>query len=150
MVGFNGDVVRGDVRQQLQCLQGVRAVVQGPVWIDVPMPDFALLGHPHTPEAVAYEGVDAAGRWTRTREVFRFPVEQRLLLRDRYYLGVSGGAVPRQGLPDHVSDLALRLIVPAELEWMLEAAGLYADQLYGDHSGSPVREGCDRLLVRAV
>lgn len=138
-------------RQQLKCLEGLRARVDGPVWIDVPMPDFTLLGQPHTPEAVAYTGEDGTGRWTRTREVFRFPVEQRLLLRDRYYLGVhDGDGSPWSALPDYVSDLPLRLVFPAELEWMLEAAGLYADALYGDHSGSPVREGCDRLLVRAL
>jgi len=138
-------------RQQLRCLEGLRAVVDGPVWIDVPMPDFTLLGQPHTPEAVAYTGADGTGTWTRTREVFRFPVEQRLLLRDRYYLGaVASEGAPWPTLPDHVSDLALRLILPAELEWMLEAAGLYADALYGDHSGSPLHEGCDRLLVRAL
>lgn len=135
-------------RAQLQCLQGLRARVDGPVWIDVPMPDFVLLGQAHTPEAVASESADAHGGWTRTREVFRSPVEQRLLLRDRYY--VNSGAAWQGAVPDHVSDLALRLIFPAELEWMLETAGFYADRLYGDHAGSPVREGCDRLLVRAL
>jgi SAM-dependent methyltransferase len=137
-------------RAQLQCLQGLRARVDGPVWIDVPMPDFTLLGQGHTPEAVASESADAQGGWTRTREVFRFPVEQRLLLRDRYYVNFDADDAWQGAVPDHVSDLALRLIFPAELEWMLETAGFYADRLYGDHAGSPVREGCDRLLVRAL
>lgn len=125
---------------QLRCLQGLRACLTGPVWIDVPMPDFTLLGVAHSPESPAWAGRVDGVDVHRTREVFRDPVRQTLLLRDRYRFG----GVCR------VSDLHLRLIFPAELEWMLEAAGFYADAMFGDHAGGAVRAGCDRLLVRAL
>ncbi len=137
-------------REQLQCLAGLRSLAQGALWIDVPMPDFRMLGGAHTPEGLAWSGRARRGGFvTRTREVFRFPVGQRLLLRDRYYLTAEPG-VGWVGPPHCVSELPLRLIFPAEIEWMLEAGGFYADRLLGDHSGGPVHEGCDRLLVRAL
>lgn len=132
-------------RDQLRCLAGLRARVHGPVWIDVPMPDFALLGSPHSPEAPAWEGVVEGSRIQRTREVWRRPVQQQLVLLDRYY----GSACDGPALL-HTSELRLRLVFPGELEWLLEAAGFYADAMFGDHAGGPVREGCDRLLVRAM
>lgn len=133
-------------RAQLRCLQQVRALLDGgPLWIDVPMPDFGLLGQAHTPERVAWEGVVDGAPVRRTREVFRRPVAQRLLLRDRYF--ALDAAAPRLLA---TSDLPLRLLFPAELEWMLETAGFYADALHGNHAGGPVAEGCDRLLCRAL
>jgi SAM-dependent methyltransferase len=133
-------------RAQLQCLQQVRGMLEGgPLWIDVPMPDFELLGTPHSPEAPAWQGQVGDVQIRRTREVFRRPVAQQLLLRDRYY-AAAGEAAP----PICVSDLPLRLIFPAELEWLLESAGFYADTLYGNHAGGPLAEGCDRLLCRAL
>ncbi len=132
-------------RDQLRCLTGLRGIVRGPLWIDVPMPDFALLGVPHTPEAHAWEGLVDGHRIRRTREVWRRPVEQRLDLLDRYYTVAVPGPQLRT-----TSELRLRLLFPAEMEWLLETAGFYADALYGDHAGGPVREGCDRLLVRAL
>ena len=133
-------------RAQLQCLQQIRDLLQGgPLWIDVPMPDFGLLGAAHSPEAPAWQGQVGDVRIRRTREVFRKPVAQQLLLRDRYYADYAGEQVPIC-----VSDLPLRLIFPAELEWILESAGFYADALYGNHAGGPLAEGCDRLLCRAL
>lgn len=110
------------------------------VTIDVPMPDYALLGQPHTPERPAWQGAVDGVDVRRTREVFRDPVAQRLRLVDRYY---SGGE-------PIVSELVLHLFTRDEMEWMLEAAGFYVDEAWGDHAGGAVREGCDRLLVRAV
>ena len=133
-------------REQLQCLQQVRALLRdGPLWIDVPMPDFGLMGTPHSPEAPAWRGLVGELDVRRTREVFRTPVAQRLLLRDRYYTGDEAGSQPIC-----VSDLPLRLIFPAELEWLLESAGFYADALYGNHAGGALADGCDRLLCRAL
>lgn len=133
-------------RLQARCLDGVRRMLDGgPLWIDVPMPDFGLLGQAHTPERLAWEGVVDGVSVRRTREVFRHPVAQRLLLRDRYFRLDAGGPSLLA-----TSDLPLRLVFPAEMEWMLEAAGFYADALYGNHAGGPVAEGCDRLLVRAL
>lgn len=132
-------------RDQLRCLTGLRGLVRGPLWIDVPMPDFALLGAAHSPEAPAWAGAVGDRRVRRTREVWRRPVQQQLTLLDRYYTGDEPGAPPIAS-----SQLELRLVFPAELEWMLEAAGFYADAMFGDHAGGPLREGCDRLLVRAM
>lgn len=128
---------------QFACLGSVRAALPGgsPVTIDVPMPDFALLGDAHTPERVAWEGVVDGKPARRTREVFRRPVEGRLDLHDRFWL--DGGCVAASHLP-------LRLVFPRELEWMLESAGFWVDGMWGDHAGGPIREGCDRLLVRAI
>ncbi|MSP55341.1 MAG: class I SAM-dependent methyltransferase [Myxococcales bacterium] len=132
-------------RDQLRCLAGLRDLVSGPLWIDLPMPDFALLGAPHTPEAPAWLGTVGELRVRRTREVWRHPVQQRLSLLDRYYHADDPGAALLAA-----SRLELRLIFPAELEWLLEVAGFYADAMYGDHAGGPLREGCPRLLVRAL
>ena len=45
--------------------------------------------------------------------------------------------------------LPLLLSTPRELEWVCEAAGFWVDAMYGDYGGGPLREGCDRILVRA-
>lgn len=128
---------------QLACLQAVAAALApgSPLTLDLPMPDFGLLGTAHAPERPAWSGEVDGERWRRTREVFRRPVAQRLTLVDRYY---------QHNTLRHVSTLELRLVFPAEVEWMCEAAGFYVDALWGDHAEGPVREGCDRLLVRAV
>lgn len=121
------------------CLRSCRAASSGPLSLDLPMPDFALWGNPHTPEREAWRGHVDGVEVVRTREVFRQPVAGTLRLIDRYYVGADC----------IVSDLVLHLPAPAEVEWMLEANGYYADALYGDHRGGSIREGCDRLLVVA-
>lgn len=125
------------------CLRACRRALPAgaPLSLDLPMPDFGLLGRAHSPEAPAWEGVVDGEPVRRSREVHRRPVAARLELIDRFY--VQDRLVATSILP-------LRLIFPAELEWMLEAAGFVADELWGDHAGGPLREGCDRLLVRAV
>jgi SAM-dependent methyltransferase len=130
-------------REQAACLACVhRALGAGaPLTLDLPMPHFEHLATAHTPEKVAWEGTvgDRAAR--RTREVHRRPVSQRLDLVDRYSL--DGALVATSVLP-------LRLVFPAEVEWMLEAGGFYVDTLHGDYSGRPVDERSPRLLVRAI
>lgn len=121
------------------CLAACRETTKGPLTIDLPMPDFSLLGVPHTPEREAWRGTVEGREVLRTREVFRLPVAGSLRLIDRYYTGTSC----------IISELRLHLHTPAELEWMLEANGYYADAMFGDHKGGPIREGCDRLLVVA-
>ena len=121
------------------CLSACRRASDGPLTIDLPMPDFSLLGTPHTPEREAWRGLIEGGEIVRTREVFREPVAGTLRLLDRYYVGETCT----------ISELLLHLHTPAELEWMLEANGYYADAMFGDHAGGPIREGCDRLLVVA-
>lgn len=130
-------------RDQAACLESIhRALSPGaPLTIDLPLPDFALLGTPHTPEKIAWEGLLGETPALRTREVFREPVGARLRLVDRYYLG--GTFVTE-------SRLDLRLVFPNELEWMLESAGFYVEALYGDHADSPLRDGRPRLLARAI
>ena len=104
------------------------------------MPDAALLGEPHTPERLAWEGYVEGKPVRRTREVFREPVAQRLRLVDRFW--IDGAYFAESVLPLH-------LFSHDEVEWMLEANGFYVDAVWGDHRGGPLREGCDRLLVRA-
>lgn len=124
------------------CLARCRAALAsgGPLTIDVPAPDAQRMAEPHTPERPAWEGVVDGVPVRRTREVFREPLRGGLRLVDRY---VVGGAPPVR------SELVLHLATPDELEWMLEANGFYVDTMWGDHVGGPVRDGCDRLLVRA-
>jgi SAM-dependent methyltransferase len=131
-----------DRRRQLACLTAVRAALteDGIATFDLVMPDFELLAVPHTPETPAWSGHVRGVPVVRTREVFRDPVAATLRLVDRFYasdrcLGMT--------------ELSLRLVFPNELEWMLEGAGLYTDERFGDHRGGPLRTGCDRLLVRA-
>lgn len=128
-----------DRRSQLRCLEAChRALPPGaPLTVDLPFPDFALLGTPHTPERLAWEGDVGARRVRRTREVFRAPAAQSLRLLDRFYEG---------DLLVAVSELVLALVFPRELEWLAEAAGFYVEALWGDHRDGPVREGCPRLV----
>lgn len=125
------------------CLRAIRRALPdgAPLTLDLPMPDFGLLGRARTPEALAWEGHVDGRPARRTRSVRRFPVAQRLELEDHYAI---------DGVEVAVSTLVLRLVFPAELEWMLEATGFWVDSLWGDHLEGPVREGCDRLLVRAI
>lgn len=130
----------GSRMDRAACLARCRAAApNGPLTIDLPMPDYSLLGQPHTPEKQAWSGVVDNVTVVRTREVFRSPVAAKLRLIDRYY--VDSTCI--------TSELHLHLHTPAEVEWMLEANGYYADAMYGDHRGGPIREGCDRLLVVA-
>ena len=128
---------------QAACLDAVHRALEpgGAVTLDLPMPDFALLGTPHTEERRAWTGEVDGAPARRTREVWRHPVAGRLHLVDRYYLDDALVAV---------SHLQLRFVFPRELEWLLEAAGFDVDALWGDHAGGPLREGCPRLLVRAT
>ncbi len=121
---------------QARCLASCAAALEpdGLLVIDVPMPMAELLGTPRTPEKPAWQG----GGVLRTREVRRYPVAQKLELVDRYY-------VP--GQPPVRSVLHLRLIWPAELEWMVEAAGMYVERLAGDYADRPPVEGCPRLIA---
>ncbi len=130
---------RGD---QARCLAACAAAIDdgGELWIDVPMPDFSWWAEPHTPERPAWEGVIHGQPGRRTREVFRRAEQQQLDLHDRYYLGSTLKAT---------SVLRLRMMLPGEIEWMLEANGWYAEDVWGDHGFGRVRPGCPRVLVRA-
>lgn len=112
----------------------------GALWIDVPMPDFARQAESHTPERPAWEGTLDGRPARRTREVHRRPEAQRLDLIDRYWEGDDLVVT---------STLALRLVYPAELEWMLEASGFFVDALFGDHAARPIRAGSPRIIARA-
>jgi SAM-dependent methyltransferase len=127
---------------QLACLEAcARALPTGGLLtLDLPAPDFAHLAHAHTPERVAWEGWMAGKPARRTREIHRRPLAGRLDLHDRYFL--DDVLVAETTLP-------LLLSTPRELEWVCEAAGFWVDAMYGDYGGGPLREGCDRILVRA-
>lgn len=137
---FNFLPTRAD---QAECLGACARSLRpgGTLVLDLPMPDPTWLHLQHSPEKPAWEGHVGGRLARRTREVFRFPVAQRLELVDRYYVDDALVAT---------SPLHLRSIYPAEVEWMLENAGFYVDSLHGDHAGNPLREGCPRLIVRAV
>ena len=128
---------------QAACLQSCAAALRpgGQLILDLPMPDPAWLGHAHTPERPAWEGTVEGRPARRTREVRRYPVAQRLELTDRYFV---------DDLPLATSLLTLRWIWPAEVEWMIEAAGMYVERLLGDYADRPLHEGCPRLLVVSV
>jgi SAM-dependent methyltransferase len=128
---------------QEACLRACRDALPpgGPLTLDLPFPDFTLLGTAHTPERLAWEGHVEGRAGRRTREVFRRAWQGRVDLVDRYWLDDEFVAT---------STLPLQLVFPREVEWMLEAAGFWVDALYGDHAGGPLRGGCDRLLVRAI
>lgn len=132
-----------DRRAQAACLAAcARALAPGaPLTIDVPMPDFTRLGEPTTAEKPAWEGRIDGRVARRTRRVERRPHLQRLELYDRYFLDDVEVAT---------SHLPLRLIFPAEAEWMLEACGFYVDALHGDYADSPLRSTGPRLIVRAI
>jgi SAM-dependent methyltransferase len=128
---------------QLACLQACAAALPegAPLTLDLPAPDFALLAIPHSPERLAWEGTVDGRPVRRTREVTRRALAGRLDLLDRYF--VDGALVATSLLP-------LQLSGPRELEWMCEAAGFWVDAIYGDYHGGPLRDGCDRILVRAI
>lgn len=113
----------------------------GQLVLDLPAPDPALIGVPHTPEARAWEGIVNGRAVWRTREVFRRTFELRVDLLDRWF--VEGEQVATSLLP-------LQLALPRELEYLCEAAGFYVDAFVGDYAGGPVRDGCDRIVVRAI
>ncbi len=128
---------------QAACLAACAAALRpgGRLVVDVPMPDVAWLHHAHTPEMPAWNGIVDGRPARRTREVRRYPVAQRLELTDRYFLDEE---------PLATSILVLRQTWPAEVEWMMEAAGMYVDRLIGDYADRPLHEGCPRLLVLAI
>lgn len=128
---------------QHSCLRSVHDALPqgGQLTIDLPAPDFQHFATPHTPERLAWEGRLGDRPARRTREVFRRALEGRVDLVDRWF--VDGQLVATSTLP-------LQLAFPRELEWMVEAAGFWVDAMHGDHAGGPVRDGCDRLIVRAV
>ena len=137
---FNFLTTRGD---QARCLACCRAALPtgAPLTLDLPMPAFHLWHEPYTPERTAWEGEINGVPARRTRETTRSVARQRLDLVDRYYL--DGAKVAR-------SQLALRIMMPGEVEWMLEAAGFYVDELFGDYSGGAIDERSPRILARAV
>jgi SAM-dependent methyltransferase len=137
---FNFLATRADQHACLACCQRT-LVPGGALTLDLPMPSFALLGTPHSPERLAWEGTLDGRAVRRTRETHRSPVRQRLELVDRYY--VDGALIA-------ASPLVLRLIFPSEVEWMLEAAGFAVEALHGDYGDAPLTESSPRLLVRAV
>lgn len=137
---FNFLATRADQHRCLSCCERSLSA-GGALTIDMPMPDFRLLGTPTTPERRGWEGEVAGRAARRTREVRRYPTAQRLELIDRYYLDDALVAT---------APLRLRFVFPAEVEWMLEAVGFYVEALHGDYAGNPLREGSPRLLVRAV
>ena len=127
---------------QAACLASCAAALTagGSLILDLPMPDPRWLGESHTPEKPAWSGVVDGVPVRRTREVERRPVAQRLTLIDRWFVADD---------PPIVSTLQLRWIWPAEVEWMLEAAGFYVEATYGDYADRPLHEDCPRLLVHA-
>ncbi|MSQ04331.1 MAG: class I SAM-dependent methyltransferase [Myxococcales bacterium] len=127
----------------LACLQAcARALTTGGLLtIDLPAPDFALLGVAHSPEARAWQGYVGGRHAHRTREVRRDATALRIDLLDRYFL--EDRLIATSLLP-------LQLALPRELEWLCEAAGFYVDAFVGDYAGGPVRDRCDRIVVRAV
>lgn len=130
-------------RDQTSCLLSAhRALLpHGVLTLDLPMPDHRLLGVTHSPEQLAWQTEHDGRHIRRTRETQRAPVEGRIRLTDRFY--VDDELVAQ-------TTLALRLFTPRELEWMLESCGFAVEEFFGDHAGNPLREGCPRLLVRAV
>ncbi|MDF1562564.1 MAG: class I SAM-dependent methyltransferase [Deltaproteobacteria bacterium] len=137
---FNFLTTRADQQRCLECCH--RALAQGaPLTIDTPLPDFRLLGTPHSPERLAWEGRLQGEEVRRTREVHRHPVAQRLELTDRYYAGERLLAT---------AELRLRLLFPGEAEWMLEAAGFTLEAVHGDYAKTPLRSDSPRLLIRAL
>ncbi len=130
--------------EQDRCLDSCHAALAsgGTLWIDLPFPDPALLGRAHSPEAPGWEGEVDGRRVRRTREVHRRAHLLHLDLVDRFYV---------DGALNATSTLPLQLAWPREIEWMLEARERFCvDAFFGDHAGGPLRDGCDRLLVRAL
>jgi SAM-dependent methyltransferase len=129
-------------REQQACLVAVHRALKpgGALSIDVPMPRFDLLGTEWSREKHAWDGLVDGKPARRTRETWRQPEAQRLDLLDRYYVDDKKVAESR---------LILRLMLPGEIEWMLEASGFYVESVEGGYNGEPIGPGCDRILVRA-
>ncbi|MCA9488511.1 MAG: class I SAM-dependent methyltransferase [Myxococcales bacterium] len=138
--GFSFLPTRAD---QASCLTSCRRALKvgGSLTIDLPMPDFGRWAQAHTPERDAWEGRLDDRVVRRTRETTRSLARQRLDLLDRYY--VDDRLVT-------TSALRLRVMLPSELEWMLEASGFWVDRLVGDYGGTAIRDGSPRILARAV
>lgn len=128
---------------QLACLERVRDALRedGTLVLDLPMPNFEVLGQPHTPEKPVWQGTVDGAEVRHTREAWRSPTAQRLTLMDRYY--VDGTCVSE-------APLELRWVFPAEAEWMCERAGFGVMALHGDYAGSPLSHRSPRLIVRAM
>lgn len=136
---FNFLLTRGEQRAALACLHAALPP-DGLLTLDMPMPDWPWYAQAHTPERLAWEGQVGGARARRTREVRRWPAAQRLDLLDRYFL---------DGEPVGEDTLRLRLVLPAEAEWMLEGCGFWVEELLGDYSGGRVQDHSPRVLVRA-
>ena len=130
-------------RERADCLTAIhRALLpEGVLWIDMPMPDFSLIGTPHSPERDSWQGEVEDRLVRRTRETFRRPEEGLLLLVDRFYSGQEQLAESR---------LQLHIALPEELEWAIESCGFYVDGRYGGYSDQPLAPGVPRVLIRAV
>ena len=129
--------------QRAACLLRARDALResgGPLTIDLPFPDVRLLGVPHTPEALAWEGWLDGRPARRSREVFRRAATLEIDLVDRFHV---------DDILVATSTLPLRLSWPDELEWMLEACGFWVESMVGDYAGGPIRDGCPRLIARA-
>ncbi|MCB9761638.1 MAG: methyltransferase domain-containing protein [Alphaproteobacteria bacterium] len=129
---------------QQRCLERCHAALKegGLLTIDVPMPAFHLWSIRDGPERLAWAGALPDGRPVRrTRQTRRFLAEQRLELTDRFY--IDDRLV-------HTSALRLRVFLPSEAEWMLEASGFAVDEILGDYSGGRLQDGSPRILVRAL
>ncbi len=138
--GFNFLPTRAD---QQRCLAACRRALPegGQLTIDMPMPAFHLWSSRHSPETTVWEGEVDGRHARRTRETTRSIAHQRLTLVDRYYVDDALVAT---------SPLALRIVMPAEAEWMLEASGFYVDEILGDHGGGALDDDSPRILVRAI
>ncbi len=128
---------------QAACLGACHAALRpgAPLTLDLPMPDFGQWAQAVSPETTVWEGEVQGLPARRSRSTRRDPARQRLDITDRYFL---------DGVEVALSQLPLRLMLPGEVEWMLEASGFYVDELLGDYAGGPIRAGCPRLLARAV
>ncbi len=127
---------------QLACLAACARALPpgGQLILDLPAPDFPRLAVPHSPERIVWEGTIGGRPARRTREVTRRALLGRIDLLDRYW--IDDALVATSLLP-------LQLSTPRELEWLCEAGGFWVDALYGDYGGGPLRDDCDRILVRA-
>lgn len=136
---FNFLLSRADQRAALACFAAALPP-DGRLTLDMPMPDWGHYAQAHTPERPAWEGWVQGQRARRTREVWRWPAAQRLDLLDRYFLDEA---------PLAEVTLRLRLVLPAEAEWMLEGCGFWVEELLGDYQGGPAKDHSPRVLVRA-
>lgn len=137
---FNFLPTRADQHRCLACC--ARALpTGGQLVLDLPMPDFRLLGEAHSAEKPAWHGQVRGRAARRTREVRRYPARQRLELTERYYLDNELAA--QVVLP-------LRLIYPAEVEWMLESCGFGVEVVHGNYRADELTDSSPRILARAI